>query len=230
MSNLISFKSYIQEMSNPIMVSDKDVVDLDGAIKSKKQDRKVLADKLMAVYDKYKPKIQSIMSKFEKIVKREISGFQNVKFLSNTKPIESIIDKAIDRKRGLMTINDLVRGAILFTDKQDADKFVKKFMRRNSSLVVEYEEKVRGQDNTYGYYGSHHMSLNIDGIIIELQIMTKKLWSYKTAAHDIYTASRSRPEGPTKFDQSQSKRIFSLGNRPRRVRESFEGWTIVLET
>lgn len=104
-----------------------------------------------------------------------------------------------------------MRGAVLFDTKEQADEFVKKFIRQNKDKVIGYEEKLKGQDTIYGYYGSHHIDLNIDGLVVELQIMTRKLWNYKKEAHLIYTKTRSG-DGPTEKDKKESKKIFALAN------------------
>lgn len=207
------FANAIEEMANPAMVSDKDIIRLDKDIFTKRKEKEKLIEDLLAIYQRYEKPLSTVRSKFETIVKKSISKFKGVKFLADTKTPKSIINKAIERNKGLMNINDLVRGAVLFETKADADKFVKDLIRKFKTLIAGYEEKQRGKDATYGYYGSHHLDLNIDGIIVELQIMTKKLWQYKHAAHDIYDRTRSKPNGPDGFDRHMSKKIFTLGNR-----------------
>lgn len=223
-----SFKNYLvenalQEMANPLMVPDKELAKLDNMLKTSKKDKQELVADLLQIYGKYKPKLEQVLSKFKGAINSAgIRKYNNVKFLAGLKPEDSIIDKAIDRKKGLTNLNDLVRGAVLFDTKADADDFVKRFMRNHKSIVSGYEEKAKGLDKTYGYFGSHHIDLNIDGIIVELQIMTKKMWNYKSAAHDIYTKNRSSGNAPSAFDQHNSKSIFALANRERRIREDVE--------
>tara|TARA_Y100001951_G_C11298063_1_gene277523 strand:- start:43046 stop:43318 length:273 start_codon:yes stop_codon:yes gene_type:complete len=88
-----------------------------------------------------------------------------------------------------------------------------------------------GSDPTYGYYGSEHFSLDIEGFTIELQAMTQKLWHYKSYAHDIYNKTRSKGK-VSKEDMYMSKKLFKLGNKPKYVKEdhellSYQGWTIL---
>lgn len=229
---LVSFSTYLQEgLQNPAMISDKEVRKFEALMKSPRVPDDQKLDMLVSIYDKYQPVLDKVMSKFQNAVKKEIRGMPKVKFMANTKPFESIKDKALTRGKGFMGLNDLVRGAVLFDTKEQADEFVSKFSRRNANSIVEYEEKERGGDTDYGYYGSHHLGMNIDGIIVEIQVMTRKLWNYKKAAHKIYTATRSKKGGPDRFDTSQSKKIFSLGNRPGYVKDDWniDDWEVILE-
>lgn len=219
-----TFREFISEGSiNPIFVGDKDIEALDNWISNPskfKKDQYQIIDKLEKVHSKYEDILKKVKLKFESIIKKESRKYNKVDFKSNSKGMESIIDKALTRKKGYSTLNDLVRGALLFQTKEEADKFLKDFVRKNKSIVIEVEEKKRGQGNVYGYYGAHHLGLNIDGVVVELQLMTKKLWSKKTAAHDIYVKNRSSGKEPDNFDRYTSKKIFSMGNRPGYVRES----------
>lgn len=211
----MKFKKYLDlyEMANPLMVHDDEIKKFEKTLKTGDQKKSKLVDMLSNIYSKYEPTLSSVKNEFESKVKKEIRKFRDIKFLTDIKSIKSIIDKAILRKKGLLSINDLVRGALLMQTKSDADEFVKNFIRKNKNVVVGYEEKKRGQDNTYGYYGSHHLDLNLNGIIVELQVMTKKLWAYKEEAHKIYTANRSKiAQSVDKFDMFTSKKIFSLAN------------------
>ena len=159
----------------------------------------------------------------QRILKTESKKFGRVKIMSRIKPFNSVVSKIIERKRftGFKTLGDLVGGAILFETKEDADKFMGKFRRRHKSAIVDYEEKTRGSDNEYGYYGSHHLDFMVNGIVCEIQIMTKKLWNYKKETHKIYATSRGKEGGPDNFDKHMSKKMFSLGNRKGYVREDY---------
>lgn len=217
---MIKFEAYAKSqlsegIPNPAFVGDAEIDKLDSWILNPskfKKDKSDVTELLATIFAKYESLLGKTKSKFERLIKKEARKFKDMKILSDSKTFSSIVNKAIDRKRGIRELNDLVRGAILFKTKSDADEFVKKFIRRNRSIIAGVEEKTSGQDNTYGYYGSHHLDLNIDGIIVELQVMTKKLWSYKAAAHEIYNANRTKEDGPDAFDRHNSKKIFSMGN------------------
>jgi hypothetical protein len=235
MLDIISFSSFValqEGVVNPAMLGDKDIQKLDKMLKNPRASEIEKRDSLASIHAKYLPLITSVMNKFQSQVKREMGNLPKVKFLAGTKPFESLISKVISRGKKISEINDLVRGAVLFDTKEQADAFVKNFTRRNSSNVVEYEVKDKGSDTTYGYFGSHHIGLNIDGIIVELQVMTRKLWNYKGSAHVIYNNTREKKGGPNKFDISQSKKIFALGNRPGYVKDDWDlsELEVILET
>lgn len=212
---MISFGSYVDNLSegiiNPVFSGNKDVIKIDKMISQNKK-KDAIVPLLADFYTNNLSLFKKIESRLVRLIRNETRKFKNVKAISDIKKLDSIVDKSLVRKRGLAQLNDLVRGAVLFDVKKDADAFIKKFLRRNKSMIVGYEEKERGQDNEYGYYGSHHIDLNIDGIIVELQVMTRKLWNYKVAAHEIYVKNRSSGSGPDRFDQHTSKRIFSMAN------------------
>lgn len=209
-------------LANSVFISDKDVQDFEKNLKSGRLEQKKMSELLLVIYDKYSNLFEKTKKDFETFVKKEIKKVPNVKFLSDIKSAESLNDKAIKRKKGILKINDIVRGALLFDFKEQADEFVSDFSRKNKSIIVEFETKERGQENTYGYYGSHHLALNINGIIVELQVMTKKLWAYKAEAHKIYAQSRSSEDGLTPMRQHDSKKFFSMGNVSKYRKESYE--------
>lgn len=216
----------IEEMANPIMVSDTEVKDLDNMIR-KGADKSEIISELVRLYKKYEPTFMKTHKVLDKTIPTKLRKRNDVKILTGLKPIDSIIDKALERGKGLMQLNDLVRGAILFDTSEDADKFAKDFIRKNKSIIVGYEAKEKGGDTKLGYYGSHHLDLNLDGLIVELQVMSRKLWSWKDAAHQIYNKYRSSGQDVSAFDRHMSNMMFSRGNQPKadkknRKREAFE--------
>jgi len=151
------------------------------------------------------------------------------KFLYQIKSMESIIDKIITRDRDLGELGDMVRGAVLFRDGEAMDDFISDLKRKNKRYITDYEFKSKGSDPEYGYYGSHHFDLNIDGLDVELQVMPDKLWKYKEAAHDIYTKWRSKKGKIDNFDRNLSKKLFRIGNTTESIEidgEIFEYDTI----
>lgn len=183
--------------------------------RSTEENIKILKNIVLKNYDLLK----GVRDKFYNIVSKNLpkkGSSQNYKFIYQIKSMGSIIDKIITRNKSLEDLSDMVRGAVLFKDGDELDKFVKNLKRKNNGYVVGYEFKEKGSDPIYGYYGSHHFDLNIDGLDVELQVMTEKLWNYKEAAHGIYTKWRSKKGVIDKFDSNLSKKLFNLGN----VRES----------
>lgn len=211
-----TFEQFLNEAN--VLQLDKEVRAFDtNKSKMSTEDQEKEVERIL---QKYQDAMQQASDKFYKLMK----GYTNrskADFLYNTKPVSSIISKVVARGKKFTQLGDLIRGAILFDTQEELDAFVKDFSRKEKSHIKDYEAKEKGGDKTYGYYGSHHFDLLIDGFVIELQAMTKKLWKFKDNAHDIY--NRTRETGViTKADIQLSKKIFSLGNRPKYVRECIE--------
>lgn len=180
---------------------------------------------LETLYNNYSDTFADIRAKFKTTIEKSLpSKIRNeVTFLHQVKQLSSVLDKVINRNKSIFDIADLVRGALLFPDSESANKWVENFRRKNKSMISKYEFKGKGGDQKYGYYGSHHIDLNIDGLDVELQVMPKKLWTYKDAAHKIYDKWRSSPEGkPSPEDKQRSFDFFFRGNKPKFKRESVE--------
>ena len=169
-------------------------------------------------------KTEKELQSFLKDISRK-EKIQNPKILTRIKPIKSVINKVVERGKDFSTMGDLVGAAILTRDDDEPEKIYKNLLRKYRSKIVDAETKERGSDRTYGYYGSYHLDMLINGMVTEVQIMTRKLWSYKKAAHDIYTATRAKQE-LSRFDQALSKKLFSMGNMPSYVREYVEMYDI----
>lgn len=225
---MLSFTQFLLSESkiNPLFNNDELAKEIDELVAdsnhrelygmSSDAKKRFVAWKIKTFMEKHEKNIQKVKRKFERVVSKEIRKFTKnakVQFKVDEKDLKPIIDKVYNRGRSIASLGDIVRGAILFETKKEADDFVAGLIRKNKQMVVDYEEKKRGEDRTYGYYGSHHLDLNIDGLYVELQVMTRKLWSYKEAAHDIYKANRSSGSDPDNFDTHMSKKIFDLGNR-----------------
>lgn len=237
---MITFKSFLtlnESTVNPAMAHDRQVGAFDallqrylkGSLDKDKKDE--LINAMRPVYQAYEPQLKKNEKELKRLLQKESRKFKDVKIMTRIKPFKSVVSKVIERKRieGFKTLGDLVGGAVLFKTKEDADAFVKKTRRRYAKNVVGYEEKKRGSDTKYGYYGSHHLDLNLNGIIVEVQVMTRKLWNYKTAAHDIYDKYRDKDEGPDKFDKYTSKKLMTLGNRGGYVREGISYESFITE-
>ena len=210
------FAEFINEGN--ILQLDKEVRAFDA--NKGKMDYDDAVKEVERILNKYQTQMQTASDKFFKLMK----GYSNrgkADFLYNTKPVTSIISKVVARGRKFTQLGDLIRGAILFDTQEELDAFIKDFQRKEKGIIKDYEAKEKGGDKTYGYYGSHHFDLLIDGFVIELQAMTKKLWQFKDTAHDIY--NKTRETGViTKADMELSKKIFNLGNRPKYIKECIE--------
>jgi hypothetical protein len=121
----------------------------------------------------------------------------------------AFIDKVVLRNKPASQIKDLLRGAVLMKTEDEVNDAVDRLLR--TQKIVEYEKKNRGEDKTFGYYGSHHFTILIDSLMVEVQVMTQRLWSYKEWGHEIYTQYRSSG-GPDLKGMRMSKQIFDKGN------------------
>jgi hypothetical protein len=206
--------------ANTALQLDKSVREFEALIhkRDKEENEKIL----IGILNKYVDFINSVLDKFYKHInsllpKKGLSG--KVEFVHQKKTNDSIVNKVLERGKKLTQISDLVRGAILFQYDKDMEEFVKEFTKK-SKYIVKIEPKLKGQSE-YGYYGAYHVDLNIDGLDVEVQITTKKLWAYKGEAHKIYDKWRSDPTKMDKFDRNLSKKLFFKGNQVK-FRENIE--------
>lgn len=134
------------------------------------------------------------------------------------KPEESVDDKLLRWKplgRDITTMFDMLRGAILVADGSEIQDVIHRLSR--GPVVAKFEHKAEPKD-ALGYYGSYHIDLYLTEfkVVAEVQVMTKKLWAYKKAAHAIYKQQRSQatidPAAAAK-----SRELYRAGNRPKVV-------------
>lgn len=175
---------------------------------------------LEQIYDLAAKKAEANKSRFESILKRASHG--QAKILVGIKTRESFLDKTIQRGKSADQVYDVLRGAIL-TDTQDEAADVIQNLKR-TQIFMELEFKDKGTDPKFGYYGSYHIRLVVNDLICEVQVMTKRLWTYKKWAHEFYTQFRSAKEEPSIDTLRQSKHVFTLGNmnpyRPNKKKDA----------
>ena len=205
-----TFKEFLEE--NTLLSFDKDIRRFE--FEKDKLSYEEAEKRLKEFLEKYNDNFNKSLKEYTKVIKQQLKGFTNPKFLYQFKTVSSIISKVVNRKKSIFNISDLIRGAVLLKTQDDVNNFVINFRRKNSNIIQKYEEKEKGIDKTYGYYGSHHFSLNINDLTCELQVMTQKLWNYKEEAHKIYQQTRDKGE-VTKQDMELSKKIFNIGNLRR---------------
>ena len=191
--------------------------------------------KAKEIYDKAFAMAKAAEKTFERMLKRAASGSRNAKVLVDIKQFNSFVTKVMTRGKPANQITDVLRAAILVNTDQDMEGVVKKIRKDFNVIEFEhkgkkevqtrtYDEKGREQieikpgDSTYGYHGSYHFLVKVDGIISEIQVMTRKLWSYKDAAHKVYDELRAAgdevDEITKKVKLQMSKHIFAAGNKP----------------
>jgi len=167
------------------------------------------------VYDQAQQKASTLKPKFEKKLKSVTRSVRNPKILTDVKGFASFASKVGARNKKASAITDVLRGAILVQTEDDVKRVVNQI--KKDMLVVEYEQKKKGGDKEFGYYGSHHFLVDMDGMASEIQVMTKRLWTYKEKGHEIYNQFRDKQSGGVddkeKKTKRQSKQIFSRGNQ-----------------
>lgn len=167
-----------------------------------------------AMYTKHLKTIEAAKNDFAKKMKSSVKGVANPKILVDIKSLTSMVDKIVNRGKKPGAITDWLRGAILVKTEEDVVT-VSKNIFKAFDRVEEYEEKNRGADKNYGYYGSKHFLVTVKGITSEVQVMTNKLWAYKGKAHKIYDKYRSAKDTDSielAKAQRMSKQAFDRGN------------------
>lgn len=213
---------------SPILKSNKQIRQVEALIgDASEEDAEEMLE--AAYYEIIVPIAKERLDKFNRTLNKFLSSSkfrklsEKPKFMSQIKKLDGLESKVVKRGKKLTQIGDLVRGAILFKNPEEVEMFVEEFRRKNKALISDYEFKKRGKDPQFGYFGSHHLDLMIDGLVVELQVMTKKLWSYKEAAHEIYKNLRDADRVADTFDSRLSKMLFDLGNKPGYRREGYMG-------
>jgi len=154
--------------------------------------------------------VKDLVNGFDRSLKKIVGNMGKV--LVNVKGEDRFITKAAGGK-GFGGIHDLLRSAILLKRPEDVDVVVKQIKKKFK--VVEYDHKADPSSNEYGYFGSHHFKIMFDKVIVEIQVMTQKLWTYKGVAHDIYGKYRTATEYDKenyKKDLALSRHLFRVGN------------------
>lgn len=172
------------------------------------------ADAVGDLYDKIQAKAVHSSTKFLRMMKVATRRLNDPKILVDIKKKDAFVDKVVNRGKAANKITDLLRAAILLDDEAAVNAAVSQI--KKDFVVAEYEKKAKGGDKEYGYYGSHHFLVEIDAMLCEIQVMTKKLWAYKKQAHKIYGKWRSDKDANNaakQLDLQLSRDIFNRGNQ-----------------
>jgi len=176
-----------------------------------------LEERLDCIYTLLEPELMDIKKKYTTFLTGCIKkkDKKKAKVIVSIKPFTSLKSKVIDRQKRLLEVKDLVRATILLRTDDEVKKLYKDIVRKKSEVIC-YSEKKRGGDSLFGYYGSYHIIFCFQGLDVELQIMTRKLWSYKDVAHELYEKYRDQKSPELeKSDLHFSKLLFSKGNQKK---------------
>lgn len=143
------------------------------------------------------------------------------KVVIDVKKLDSFKDKVLNRGKDVNSISDVLRSSVVVNDKSMLDKVASKLSK--IFKVKDHEFKEFKQTGDFGYFGSHHFLVELsNGIIAEIQVLTKRLWNYKKEAGKIYTKWRSAIPTIDEWgddmidefnkDMARSRRLFKRGN------------------
>ncbi|MDX8383511.1 MAG: hypothetical protein R8M45_05480 [Ghiorsea sp.] len=172
-------------------------------------------DAVTSLYAKFIDQVKSSQKTLLSGLKRSSMKVKDAKVYVDVKHLDSFIDKILKRGKKASSITDWLRSAVIAPDEEGVGKIVKSI--RRDFVVQEYEFKDKKNAGEYGYFGSHHFLVLVDGITAEIQVMTRKLWVYKEEAHKVYVKYRSDGKLFDKFkklETSYSRKTFSKGNLP----------------
>jgi hypothetical protein len=209
---MLNFSNWLKEKKLPHLSPKQPIPDFDLKNKNRKEQERLVGD----AYKKAIKIIDNIKKSFEIIIKKNSPS--SAKIMIGVKKKEAFIDKVLNRDKNIREVHDILRAAILCNTDEEVDDVVKK-LKRNVK-IHEYEFKRFELGSDFGYYGSHHFDIVINDFIIEIQVMTKKLWKFKEFAHQIYKKYRSMGDlqkdinQELQKDKNRSKLMFAFGNAP----------------
>jgi len=221
----IKLKTYTSFLMERDVLSIKSVKQFDKIMQNNRATEEDKKKSLSKAYGEIEKELISIKDKYKKFLNKLISKKDKTKtkVLIGIKSLDSVVSKSMKRGKPLSELKDLVRAALLFESNEQAKEAYDKIVRKYSSMIVRKEEKKKGSDPVFGYFGSYHIIFKFEGLSVELQIMSKKLWNYKDTAHDFYNKYRDQKKpSPSKFDAHMSKLVFSKGNQPKYVKEEID--------
>jgi hypothetical protein len=144
----------------------------------------------------------------------------------NVKSLKSFKDKVSNRDKKASQLTDVMRTSISVESAEDVEAVSKMILKtfvvvnKKGGLV---DAKTKGKDKDFGYYGANHFLVNMNGLVSEIIVMTKRLSSMKDEAHKFYDEHRDAVDYAKKHgteltpdvlkDMDRSKRMFAQGNR-----------------
>jgi hypothetical protein len=170
-----------------------------------KNPQKVPAKQPFKTYKKAK----SMAEDRERVLKRgmkEAAGDHKV--VVNIKSKDSFRDKTVERGKKPEKVGDVLRGAIIVNSKSQIKGVVDKL--RKIFIIKKIDHKTK-PDDEFGYYGATHVDVVVDGMICEIQVLTKKLWDVKFDHYKIYRRYRSKDEVPQHIID-KSREMFKKAN------------------
>jgi putative nucleotidyltransferase with HDIG domain len=143
------------------------------------------SSELLEKWQKLQNKIDEIQPKFETLLRKSISkstDISKVNFKINRKTLDSTYEKFKRKKRDIGTFSDLLRAVIVISSKTNPKNIINGI--KYYFNIVKIDEKTSSGETPYE--GVIHIDVNVDGLICEIQIMSRHLHTYKQLADKIY--------------------------------------------
>lgn len=137
----------------------------------------------------------------------------------NIKSEKSFVNKTQERGKPMQGITDVLRGTIIVDGNAKAVRSVARALfgfPENPVAKFDYKDSPRPGDST-GFFGSYNIDITVDGLVCEIQVMTRKLYNIKNTAHGVYDRYRTRPEEMPGDQGVVSRVAYNRANRPAPV-------------
>ena len=187
------------------------------------------------IYNKAVQMAKDNQKEFFRKVKFAARKARNAKVVTNEftiKPEKSFKGKITrtDVIKKASEITDMLRTTITVESESDIELVTKAILKEFKVVNKKggyVDIKSKGKDKVFGYYGSTHFLVDMNGMTSEIQLMTKRMAAYKEEAHKFYDKYRNDldKKDPTKLkvgstlnqkdfdmDKRRSKTMFAKGN------------------
>jgi len=163
---------------------------------------------LLESWENLQKLIDKIEPLFTKLLRKSISkstDISKVKYYTQRKTLTSTIEKFKRKGRSIDTFSDLLRGVIIVSSKVDLRDLVDGL--KYYFDIVKIDEKYPTEDKPYG--NAIHVDVLCDGMVCEIQIMSRQLYTYKQLADKIYKSDLS-PEAKRKLQKKWFDRAIFM--------------------
>lgn len=187
----------------------------------------------------------------------------NSRIKLSIKPPTSIVNKLQrfeEKQRTIRSIHDVLRCTVMCGDSKGVETTLANLKRYGKVLKVEKKEDndpnadlstlPKDDPRHLGYFGSYHLDLllgvsvpnapadSVEGIITEVQVMTRRLQAFKKVGHKLYDKHRNpdaynydrqkknlppipaeKMQQDFQTDTAQSRHLYKFANAPRASRK-----------
>lgn len=136
------------------------------------------------------------------------TGVKGAKVITDIKSFPSFKNKVYQRGYAPSKLTDVLRATVLVKKRSDMEEVADSIQKMFD--VISYEVKSK-PDNKFGFFGPHVFIVELDGVAIEVQLMTRRMKAFSKEAHKIYQKYRADSDNPEK---NYSKELFRKANLP----------------